>query len=54
MQIRKLTDWHEWLESSRIIDTSFLHGWDEKKEEEKYRRQGAGEIPRNEEAWGGF
>ncbi len=54
MQIRKLTDWHEWLESSRIIDTSFLHGWDEKKEEEKYRRQGAGEIPRNEEAWGAF
>ena len=54
MYIRKLTNWQEWYESDRIIGTAFLHGWDETKAEEKFRKQGTGESPRDEEAWGLF
>ncbi len=54
MQIRKLTKWEEWYESDRIIGTAFLHGWNETEAEEKARKQGAGEIPREEDAWGAF
>lgn len=52
MEIRKLDRWEEWFESDRIIGTAFLHGWDEKKSEEKFRKQADGEEPREEEAWG--
>ncbi len=54
MEIRKLEHWEEWFESDRIIGTSFLHGWDEKRSEELFRKQGSGEEPRDEEAWGLF
>lgn len=54
MEIRKLERWEEWFESDRIIGTAFLHGWDEKKAEEEFRKQGTGETPRTEEAWGLF
>ena len=52
MEIRKLDKWEEWFESDRIIGTAFLHGWNEKEAEEKFRKQGSGEEERNEEAWG--
>lgn len=52
MEIRKLEKWEEWFESDRIIGTAFLHGWNEKEAEEKFRKQGSGEEERNEEAWG--
>ena len=54
MEIRKLQCWEEWFESDRIIGTAFLHEWDEKKAREKFRKQGMGEEPRDEEAWGLF
>ena len=52
MVIRKLEKWEDWFESDRIIGTAFLHGWNEKESEEKFRKQGSGEEPRAEEAWG--
>ena len=52
MVIRKLEKWEDWFESDRIIGTAFLHGWNEKDSEEKFRKQGTGEEPRFEEAWG--
>ncbi len=54
MEIRKLDRWEEWMESDRIIGTAFLHGWDEKKSEETFKKQASGEEERNEEAWGVF
>ncbi len=54
MYTKKLTKWQEWFESDRIVGTSFLHGWNEKEAEEKARKQGTGELPREEEAWGVF
>ena len=54
MEIRKLEQWPEWLESERIIGTAFLFGFDEKKTEEKVKKQAAGEEPRDGECWGLF
>ena len=52
--IRKLTTWQEWLEADRLIATSFLHEWDEKKAEEQFKQEASGEKPRTEETWGLF
>ncbi len=52
--IRKLDTWQEWMESDRIIGTAFLHGWDEKKSEERFKAEASGEKPRTETAWGAF
>ena len=52
--IRKLDTWQEWMESDRIIGTAFLHGWDEKKSEERFKAEASGEKSRTETAWGAF
>lgn len=54
MEIRKLTTWEEWLESDRVIATSFLHKWDEEKARESFQAQAEGREPREDEAWGLF
>lgn len=47
MEIKKLTSWQEWFESDRIIGTAFLHGWNEKEAEEKFRKQDEGTEARS-------
>ena len=52
MAVRKLTTWQEWLEADRLIDTAFLHPWDEEKASEKVQSQAKGTEPRPEQTWG--
>ena len=54
MEVRKLTDSQDWLESERVIATAFLHPWDEAEEAARVQAQAAGEVPRPEESWGLF
>lgn len=54
MEIRKLTNAQEWLESERVIATAFLHPWDEDEERRKAESQAEGDTPRPEESWGLF
>ena len=52
MTVRKLTTWQEWLEADRLIDTAFLHPWDEEKSTKKVQAQADGSEPRPEQTWG--
>ncbi len=54
MEIRKLTNPQEWLESERVLATAFLHPWDEKETGRKVQEQARGAEPRAEESWGLF
>ena len=54
MDIRKLTDPHDWLESERVIETAFLHPWDEAEARERMQAQANGAMPRPEVSWGLF
>ena len=54
MEIRKLTNPQEWLESERVLATAFLHPWDEKETGRKVQEQARGAAPRAEESWGLF
>ncbi len=54
MVLRKLETWQEWLESDRLIATAFLHGWDEKKAEERFKAEASGEKVRTDTSWGLF
>ena len=54
MNVRKLTDPRDWLESERVIATAFLHPWDEGEAREKIKTQTEGRVPRAEESWGLF
>ena len=54
MEIRKLTDWHDWLESERVIATAFLHPWDEDETRRMVQEQAGGEKPRLGQSWGLF
>ena len=54
MEIRKLTDPRDWLESERVIETAFLHPWDEAGARERIQKQAACTYPRPEESWGLF
>ncbi|MBR1830622.1 MAG: GNAT family N-acetyltransferase [Atopobiaceae bacterium] len=54
MEIRKLTDPRDWLESQRVIDTAFLHPWDEDEASRQINAQAEGREPRPEESWGLF
>ena len=54
MDVRKLTDPRDWLESERVIATAFLHPWDEGEAREKIKTQTEGSVPRAEESWGLF
>lgn len=54
MEIRKLTDKHEWLESERVLATAFLHPWDEEEVRSTIQAQAAGDKPRLEQSWGLF
>ena len=51
MDVRKLTDPRDWLESERVIATAFLHPWDEGEAREKIKTQTEGRAPRAEESW---
>ena len=53
MEIRKLATYEELLESARVIDTAFLHPWNEEESAQEARAQAAGERP-GCEAWGLF
>jgi predicted acetyltransferase len=54
MEVRKLTDSRDWLESERVIDTAFLHPWDEDEARRRIEAQISGAVPRREESWGLF
>lgn len=54
MDVRKLTDPREWLESERVLATAFLDPWDESEAQDRIRAQVEGRIPRPEESWGLF
>lgn len=54
MKVRKLIDSSDWLESERVIDTAFLHPWDEDEARKRIEAQVAGMAPRPEESWGLF
>ncbi len=54
MDVRKLTDSRDWLESERVIETAFLHPWDEDQARKKIEAQASGATPRPEESWGLF
>ena len=54
METRKLTDPSDWLESERVIETAFLHPWDESQTRERIQAQAEGSMPRPEESWGLF
>lgn len=54
MDIRKLTDPHDWLESERVIETAFLHPWDEEEARKRIQAQASGTMPRPEVSWGLF
>lgn len=57
MQIRKLTDWQEWLDADRLLATAFLDPWDEGTEGKARERriaEGEGRHTRPEETWGCF
>ena len=54
MLIRKLTDSSDWFESERVIETSFLHPWDEVEAQRQIKAQAEGAEPRFEESWGLF
>ena len=51
MEVRKLTDPRDWLESERVIQTACLHPWDEEQERRKVQEQAAGNVARPEETW---
>ena len=52
MEIRKLTDKHEWLESERVLATAFLYPWDEDEARSMIQAQAEGAKPRLEQSWG--
>ncbi len=55
MQIRKLTTADEWIECDRLHSIAFLfEDWNEKEARERFQKEEAGELDRNEEAWGAF
>ncbi len=54
MDVRKLTDPKDWLESERVIETAFLHPWDETEARERVQAQANGDLPRPEVSWGLF
>ena len=54
MEVRKLTDSNDWLESERVIETAFLHPWDEEQSRRRIEAQAEGKEPRAEESWGLF
>lgn len=54
MDVRKLTDSRDWLESERVIETAFLHPWDEAEARERIQAQANGAMPRPEVSWGLF
>ena len=54
MDVRKLTDPKDWLESERVIETAFLHPWDEAEARERIQAQANGSLPRPEVSWGLF
>ncbi len=54
MEVRKLIDPRDWLESERVIATAFLHPWDEDEARKQVDAQANGEAPRYEESWGLF
>ena len=54
MNIRKLTDPCDLLESERVIATAFLHPWDEEDARRKADAQARGMAARHEESWGLF
>ena len=54
MDVRKLTDPKDWLESERVIETAFLHPWDETEARERIQTQANGSLPRPEVSWGLF
>lgn len=54
MDVRKLTDSRDWLESERVIETAFLHPWDEDQARKKIEDQASGKVVRLEESWGLF
>ena len=54
MEIRKLTDPADWLQSERVLATAFLHPWDEDEARRSVEAQAAGTQPRREESWGLF
>jgi len=54
MEVRKLTDPSDWLESERVIQTAFLHPWDEAEAQRQTKAQAEGTAPRPEESWGLF
>ena len=52
MAVRMLTTEQEWLEADRLIDTAFLHPWDEGKAAERVKAQAEGSEPRLVRTWG--
>ena len=54
MDVRKLTDSRDWLESERVIETAFLHPWDEDEARKRIEAQASGVAPRPEESWALF
>ncbi len=52
MAVRMLTTWQEWLEADRLIDTAFLHPWDEEKATQRVKAQAKGTEPRPVRTWG--
>ena len=54
MEVRKLTEARDWLESERILATAFLHPWDEEETRKQIQAQADGSRPRPEESWGLF
>lgn len=54
MDVRKLTDPQDWLKSERVIETAFLHPWDEDEARRQIAAQAEGTVPRPEESWGLF
>ncbi|MBP3892439.1 MAG: GNAT family N-acetyltransferase [Atopobiaceae bacterium] len=54
MDVRKLTDSRDWLESERVLATAFLHPWDEDEMRGRTQAQAEGSAPRPEESWGLF
>jgi hypothetical protein len=52
MLIRKLTDSIDWFESERVIETAFLHPWDEVEAQRQMKAKAEGAEPRFEESWG--
>lgn len=52
MAVRMLTTWQEWFEADRLIDTAFLHPWDEEKALARVKAQAEGSEPRPTRTWG--